>query len=375
MELESDFRSFLTEIRPTKDQRDDMKTGHQTLRERLNKDETIKKIHVSDFLQGSYRRATAVRPSNDQRSDVDIVVVTKLSEKDYSPQKAMDVFIPFLDSYYKGKWRQQNRSFGIELSYVDLDLVITAAPSEVEEGILKSAAVTTDDDIVVAHDWRMNEAWLALDARDGNDNARSLIERVKESAEEEPQPLRIPDRALEQWEDTNPLEQIRWTRDKNASTNGHFVNVVKAIKWWRLENYEEPEHPKGYPLERLIGECCPDSIESVAEGITQTLENIVLQYGGLIDEGEKPFLPDYGVPSHDVFEKVTVEEFKAFYGQAKEGALLARRALDSQDRDESNKLWQELLGGKFPDPPKNRTKGEGYTLPNQSAVPGSGRFA
>lgn len=35
MELKNDFETFLTGIRPTESQREDMKTGHKTLRERL----------------------------------------------------------------------------------------------------------------------------------------------------------------------------------------------------------------------------------------------------------------------------------------------------------------------------------------------------
>ena len=61
MILQSDFNKFLQEIRPTKVMRDQLITGHQTLRERLNTDEDLKPILVSDFLQGSYRRYTAVR--------------------------------------------------------------------------------------------------------------------------------------------------------------------------------------------------------------------------------------------------------------------------------------------------------------------------
>ncbi|MGA7119159.1 MAG: hypothetical protein WBY94_03630, partial [Polyangiaceae bacterium] len=80
MELPTDFKEFLQEIRPTENQRSDLKTGHTTLRERLNADEGLKKCLISDFLQGSYRRATAIRPKGDRRSDVDIIVVTKLSE-------------------------------------------------------------------------------------------------------------------------------------------------------------------------------------------------------------------------------------------------------------------------------------------------------
>jgi hypothetical protein len=375
MELESDFATFLSEIRPTKNQRDDLKKGHKTLRERLNADEGLKKAFVSDFLQGSYRRATAVRPKNDRRSDVDIIIVTKLSEDEYTPAKAMDEFKPFLDKYYKGKWKPQGRSFGIELSYVDLDLVLTSAPSEAEFGILRSDAVTSDEDIEEARDWKLHKSWVALTSRERFD-ARSLLAEAQSQDEWKANPLRIPDREANKWEWTHPLEQIRWTRDKNAKTNRHFVNVVKAIKWWRVENFEEPKHPKGFPLERLIGECCPDGIESVAEGVTKTLEKIVSEYALLVQFGGKPQLPDYGVGTHDVFKRISADDFKKFYEQVTDGALLARRALDSKDRTESGNLWRELFGSKFPKPPENGgSKKVGYTPPTGPAVPGSGRFA
>lgn len=375
MELDSDFAEFLREIRPTKNQREDSQTGHRTLRVRLNADEGLKQVVVSDFLQGSYRRATAVRPKNDHRSDVDIVVVTRLSEEEYTPAQAMDVFKPFLDKYYKDQWKLQGRSFGIELSYVALDLVITSAPSEAEFGILTSDAVTSDEDLEEARDWRLHRSWVSLSSREERD-ARALLARAKGEEEWKARPLRIPDREAKVWQSTHPLEQIRWTRDKNNRTNGHFVNVVRAIKWWWLEASDGQRHPRGFSLERLIGECCPDGVESVAEGVTQTLENVVTAYAQLVQLGRKPQLPDYGVPSHDVFKRVSAEDFKKFYDEVTLAANLARRALDSGDRTESGRLWRELFGSKFPKPPDSSgSEGKGYTPPSGPAVPGSGRFA
>lgn len=378
MILEADFAAFLQEIRPTKAMRDDLKTGHETLRNRLKADDGIKKCLVSDFLQGSYKRSTAIRPKGERRSDVDIIVVTKLSEREYTPAEAMKVFEPFLDRYYKGKWRPQGRSFGIELSYVELDLVITSAPTEAEFGILLSESLSADDSLEDDPEWRLHRSWLALDSRYRTD-ARKLIAEAKSEAEWKAQPLRIPDRDANTWESTHPIAQIVWTRDKNNRTNKHFINVVKAIKWWRVENHEEPKHPKGFPLERLIGECCPDGVESIAEGVVETLESIVSTYAMTVISGQKPILPDYGVPTHDVFNRITFDDFKNFYDQVKTGANLARRALDSQDRTESANLWRELFGSKFPKPPENgsgsSSSGRGYTPPSGPATPGSGRFA
>ncbi len=86
MELPSYFADFLAEIRLTSKQIDDCKTGHRTLRKRLNEDREIAPILVSTFLQGSYRRATAVRPKGAQRADVDVIVVTKLPPEEVTPE-------------------------------------------------------------------------------------------------------------------------------------------------------------------------------------------------------------------------------------------------------------------------------------------------
>jgi hypothetical protein len=375
LELKTDFETFLTEIRPTQAQRNNLRDGHILLRSRLKAFEGLKGIIVSDFLQGSYRRSTAVRPKGDRRSDVDIIIVTTLSEEQYGPAEAMDLFVPFLEEHYEGKWKEQGRSFGIELSLVELDLVVTSAPSEAETRILESEAVRSDADIEVARDWRLHPAWLSLEDRTRPD-AGLLLKEAASQPEWKSQALRIPDRLANQWESTNPLEQIRWTRDKNAATERHFVNVVKALKWWRLENYDEPKHPKGFPLERLIGECCPSGIGSVAQGIVETLEAIVANYATTVAEKSKPELLDYGVEDHDVFERITADDFEMFYNQAVDAADLARRALDSEDRTESGNLWRELLGPKFPKPPNDGdSKRGGFTPPSAPAVPGSGRFA
>ncbi|MCX6064975.1 MAG: nucleotidyltransferase [Chloroflexi bacterium] len=376
MELRNEFNIFLKEIRPTDSMQSDLQSGHRILRQRLRDDAELQNVIVSDFLQGSYRRSTAVRPKNGKRSDVDIIVVTKFAESQFTPQEAMNLFVPFLNRYYKNKWRPQGRSFGIELSYVDIDLVITSAPSESEYNILQSESVTAGEDIDTAIDWRFNQSWVSLTNRGKSLDSRILLERAKEQPEWKSNPLRIPDRNTNTWEDTHPLEQIRWTHDMNRETNGNFVNIVKCAKWWWLGNFDEPQHPKGFPLERIIGDCCPSGIESVAEGIVLTLEKIVSKYGIWKNIKGKPQLFDYGVPTHDVLKRLTSEDFGKFYDRANKAASIARKAYNSSDRVESGELWRELLGTRFPQPSaSNGSKNSGYSSPTEPAAPGSGRFA
>lgn len=206
MQLPTAFREFLQEIRPTPAQRDDYKRGHKLLRERLLADPDLKPIIVAVFIQGSYRRATAIRPSEGQRSDVDLVVVTNLDSAKVEPAAALTRFKPFLRTYYDKKWRTNERSLGIELSYVDLDLVVTSAPAHIAD----------------------------LRGEVGEEDLEDPTPpSVAEATAWKQEPLLIPDRQWERWDPTHPLVQLAVTRQKNAACNGHFVNVVKAIKWWK----------------------------------------------------------------------------------------------------------------------------------------------
>ncbi len=381
MQLSTYFGDFLAAIRLQGTHIDDLKVGHTTLRDRLLNDEELAPNIVSTFLQGSYRRATAIRPRSGKRSDVDVVVVTRLSMDEYpDPDEALDRFDTFLDKWYADKYERQGRSIGIELSYVDLDLVITAAPSESEEGIFKAESVTTEEDIEEARGWRLTKSWLPEDRRPPS---RWGTLRATEEAEWKTDPLYIPNRDAQCWEPTHPLEQIQWTRDKNARCNGHYVNVVKALKWWRRINHQTPKYPKGYPVEHLIGQSCPDGINSVAEGVTKTLEGIARTYTLEVALREVPNLPDHGVPEHNVLGRVSGDEFAEFHEQVCEAADVAREAYNEDDLRESVQLWQRLFGDKFPDAPPDNDRGGndrggptigGFTAREDVSRIGGGRF-
>lgn len=359
MELPTYFTKFLQEIRPTENQKNNCKTGHKTLRDRLYGYADLESILVSTFLQGSYRRATAVRPKGEAKLDVDIITVTRLSRFDYpDPDKAMDLFVPFLNKYYKGKYQKQGRSFGIELSYVNLDLVITSAPSETEEEVYQSKAVSTDLTFEDVDDWLLMKSWIPPEER----ISQAVFLANLQGEEWKTEPLWIPNRYAGDWERTHPLEQIQWTWEKNANCNKHYVNVVKAIKWWQRVHHED-DRPKGYPLEHLVGVCCPDDINSVAEGVTRTLEAIVTDYYWDAQYEQPPCLPDHGVPEHNVLERVSGEEFAEFYEHAKEAAEIAREALDSDDKKKSIEKWRELFGNKFPPDEDNGGQGNSSTGP------------
>ena len=378
MECPTYFEDFLAKVRLTDRQAEDLRTGHTTLVERLKADRELEPAVVSIFLQGSYRRGTIVRPHGEKKSDVDIVVVTRLSHEDHTPAQAIARFVPFVNKYYPGKYVLQGRSIGIELSYVSLDLVVTAAPSEQQEGILKSASVKNQYSLEDASDWRLSESWLPENERKSWNY--KLVEKVLNEAEWQAEPLLIPDREANIWAPTHPLEQMRWTRDKNKRCNGHFINVVKALKWWQRTHNSLPKHPKGYPFERIIAECCPDNIETVAEGITEALEDIRDRFAEDVHLGRTPELKDHGT-GQSVLKRISPADFSTFYSEIKKAASVARAALNSEELYESAKLWRELLGDNFELPPEPKKGSGGSTIsggfvpPSSPATPkDSGRY-
>lgn len=367
--LPSYFQAFLCEIRPTDSQRDECKKGHTTLRDRLLADDDLKPHIVSTFLQGSYRRHTAVRPQGDTRSDVDVIVVTDFSSEEFTPKEVLKKFEPFLERHYKGKWNKKGRSFGIELSYVSLDLVVTSAPSEAEANVLRSASqmlVESDSD-----EFEPPLSWIPSGSLVAN-----RYEQIysKSSSSWKMKPLHIPDREANIWDETHPLAQIAATWIKSKATNGHFVNVVKCVKWWKLTQHAGDKYPKGYPLEHLFWISCPDGVASVAEGVTEAFEDFVERYKTNAITERKPFIPDHGVPGHDVLARLSDSDFMKLYRNIEHAASKAREALDFEDVCESADLWRELFGEKFPRCPDRQGKSAYTPRTEVSALPG-GRFA
>lgn len=381
MELQPQFNEFLGNIRPTDNQKADWKSGAKTLRDRLKNFKPLQDIVVSTFLQGSIRRSTAIRPLGDKRPDVDIVVVTNLDPTRISPTDAMDLFIPFLAEYYPGKWEPQGRSFGITLSYVELDLVITAIPESGTEKnhleqLYKSESVLTVNSLEEQSDWRLNRSWAPI--------VGGLFESNRAQVEDAPasewkaHPLVLPDREKNEWGRTHPLAQIRWTAEKNRLCNGYYINLVRAVKWWRQQNSEDlPKYPKGYPLEHLIGNALDNGTTSMAQGLVQLMDTFLSRWAAIYNQKSKPWLSDHGVAEHDVMARLTAEDFSSFYEGIAGAAEIARNALASEDPQESAQLWRQLFGSKFPLPgPQGGDRNGGFTTPSKPAEPQkTGRFA
>lgn len=372
MELPTYFDDFLQNTSPTPSQKKIMTDEHKLLRERLMNDAALKPVLLATFIQGSQRRFTANRGDGQHPCDVDVVAVTNLPRSSFTAAYAHQLFQPFLERHYKGRYEPQDRSWCITVhEEVTIDLVPTSEPD--------SIALREAVKMQALREWDA-ELGSAIGREPG---VRSLKEAVLAASRrdrdfDKSEPLWIPDRTLQVWEKTHPLFLIGWTARKNESTDGHFIHVVRAVKWWRREIAPLPKYPKGYPLEHLVGECCGDAIESVASGLSGCLEEMADRFAPYARRRETPFLAARGVhdPLVDVMRRVSGDDFAGFHEKLVVASALAQRALQAATIDESCNLWRQLLGPDFPEPPsKSSAVLGGFTQPAAPARPREGRFA
>lgn len=336
MKLSTYFNDFLTNISLTPNQISRIKTTHETLRKRLNDDEVLSEIIIGTFLQGSYKRYTAISPKNGEKSDVDIVVILDFDKDEKQPNELFSMFEDFLDKHYEDKYNFKNKSIRITLSDVDIDLVVT---------IPCDNSVNFDKDFF-------------------NKSCKEFKDEDIDSEDIEKGYLYLPNVDENTWIKINPTAQIIYTTSKNKDSKGWYIKVVKSIKWWQRLNYPDLS-VKSYPLERFVFECCPNDLTCAADGVYLTFEKMVTY-------NQKPYLEDFEL-ENNVFENVTDDEYGEFHSKVCEAAEISKQARFEEDADESIRLWKELFGSKFDDSDDNN--GSGFTKPNKKATVPSGRFA
>ena len=288
MELAADFKALLSSIEPTDDHVAAAKSAHEKVRDQLRTDEEFKEAHKDTFLSGSYARHTAINDIN----DVDVICIVDIDHSITAPEVVLAWTQSILGKYYKTT-KRQGRSVGVQAAKgVWLDIV-PATPMNGDDG-----------------------------------------------------PLWIPDREAKQWVQTHPKGQIKAAADKNKTTNGYYVQVVKLMKFWRDRLPTESCRPKSYILESLVYHTI-GLPTSHAKAVVSVLEGIERSYGAYPSTGVVPSIPDPGYASVNVAKHWESSEFNDFMNQVKTAASTARKALDSADEAESRRLWRQLFGAKF----------------------------
>lgn len=309
MKLNECFETFLSKtIQPDADATL-AKEGHEEVRDFLADDEEYKDRHTETFLAGSYRRETAVKPIK----DVDIIVVTNADDSKEKPDAVLGELNRVLKKKYKTKTTTQRRSIRIERKGMMLDVVPTAAPNGVKK------------------------------------------------------PIRIPDREQKEWRWTHPKRHIERTQELNDAARdsdtdrGRYVPTVKLVKKWKMVQ-SNAVRPKGFLLEILVGEHHDPEARDWADCFIAFLESFVEEYKDFKEGDEVPTWEDPGLVDEDVEDKLlhtglTSSEFAKFVGIAKDSLTTSKEARDSEDEEESVKLWRKVFGPEFPalDPAKKKS--------------------
>lgn len=348
MECTTKFNDFITNISLTDEMKSELRKAYKQLRANLNSHEISKEI-ITTFLQGSYARHTGVKPvEKEDKIDVDLVVVTRFDSQKITPKQALEAFIPFLEKYYKDKYRMQGRSIGIKLGKCEIDLVPTAIPSSNLQKFFYEAFENDE----------YSESFFKANA-----TQKAFTEYLNKDDSWKNDPLKIPDREAGKWDDTHPLAQIFWTQNKNRETDGAYIKVVRAIKWWKKNFCLNADSIKSYPLEHFVGDCCPSRKDSLANLITDVLKKIAS-----FDENIKPYLQDRGVPQHDVFGRVSENDYKNFILEVRKISKKANEALSEAEPYKSSMLWRSIFGKEFPvydEPTHQFTKREEPSSPTK----------
>ncbi|HFE44667.1 MAG TPA: hypothetical protein ENJ18_04115 [Nannocystis exedens] len=288
------LQALLRYIEPTRAQGDAARASVQQLRAQLQDADDLGPHILSLQLHGSLQRHTALRPTPGAALEVDLLVITDRRRQQTTPEQAFRLFLPFLRRHYSGHWALRGRLLTISRPCLKIKLKLVVA---------------------AAHDW-------------GDPN----------------QPIYIPNREASRWEPTHPQALLAWTEAKDARCKGHYVEVVRAIKAWRRSHRGLPAQCRSYPLEHLVGHCCPDGINSAGDGIARTFSAMATIFEPAVSTGRRPSLPCHGLPQKDVLARCNAQEFAALIRAGSQAASQAERALHTGLPSQAADLWRELLG-------------------------------
>ncbi len=259
------------------------------------------------FLQGSYPNDTAIEPEDSDEGEYDADLVCVGAGAGMSPDEALDDLEATL---------AQNATYAELIK---------------KEGSRKKPCVRlryADDEVGGFH--------------------VDVVPARESSSADEQAPLEVPRRG-EDWHDTAPEEYTQWCRDQGP----RFARTVKMLKRWREHHQSARLSIKSIVLQVLAANNLGTQ-RSDGEALVATFEAIKGVLGESADT--PPRIANPVLEAEDLAARWEQDSYQDFRRELDEAASLARRALDSDDVEESHKLWRELLGNDFPPAPSNPAK-------------------
>ena len=301
MLLSTYFEKFIANIQPTQDRITAISEAHTTLRTHLTQDAALHHPIADSFLSGSYARHTAIDPIK----DADIILI--LQETEISTDRALpdphQILLNLrtaIDEFYEQvNLQTQRRSIQINLpdENIQMDIVPAIAP-----------------------------------------HGKTSF-------------LYVPDYTQGFWIPSHPAAHLSFTTDTNTASDGRFVRVAKAFKWWRTQTLDPDRRPKSFLLEVMVAYSLDIHAPTVCEAFVSTLKNLLHTYHQSWEQKILPQVPDPGLPQNDLVTSCgwTLQDFLWFYAQLSQLAEIADLAIDPEtDKVTTLKLWQSVFGDVYP---------------------------
>jgi hypothetical protein len=294
MKLNAHFEAFHNSISLDQTRVERIKAAHISLREILEKDEDIKDVFFDSFLQGSYTIGTALRPKNDEEFDVDVVLVLDIIKKfGHLPDSSLVIewLLKRIVSYEKYKGKAKARRKCVRIDYAD-GFHIDVLPAHEPGGRVIGIQVPPD------------------------------------------------------WMISNPSGYKTWCENINAATDRKFTRVTKYLKWWRNLKLGQDSSLKSIVLTTLVGEHLTKAFSSDAEALVECMEsmNRYIQDQFVVPTVWNPSLP---MGMENLARDWKHSDFADFKKKLQNEVVIARAALDEEDREKSIRLWAIVLGEKF----------------------------
>lgn len=299
MKLNHHFNKLhsIISLDPSRQQR--ISSAISNLENFLKGDEEISKYLLEFFVQGSFAADTAIKPSENNEFDVDVVLLfntNELPEKYRTPEGLIEWVATRLREnkpHYDGRVRERNRC--IRINYAgDFHL-----------------------DIVPA-------------------NCNGNVDM----------PIWIPNKKDDNWELSNPKGYIEWILNKNNESNKKLCRIMKMLKHWRDHHFGVDSCPSSILLTTLVGEHMENDCSSDAEALVLTMENLA---NFLESVNSVPAVMNPSLLSENLARDWEEDHYNLFKERFTKATIIARQAYDEEDRDKSIENWQKL----FPDFPSS----------------------
>lgn len=296
MKLSSYFKLFIKNISLNKGRKKRIDDALTTWESILSDDDELGEKFKDFYPQGSYATKTAIRPSNDDEFDVDVILlldVTKEDSKEFFNWVKERIKTK---KAYEDKIKPQDRCIRINYSG---DFHVDIVP----------ARTTYGDSIL------------------------------------------IPSKKEGDWVKTNPTGFKKWCDSMHTKHNEKFRPMVQILKYWRDENVGDDTAPKSILLTTLVGKYMVAK-ESYAETLVASLDNMVIELDKLLEENKEKEVIEVSNPSLDTENLArdwTIEKCRIFRNKLDKLRTRCLEAYNDSSKESSIEKWQAIFGkNKFP---------------------------